>query len=360
MSGSSNVGSRSRLPVTVLTGFLGSGKTTLLSKLVKHPDVANTAVVVNELGEIGLDHFLVTAGDEDVVLLDSGCLCCTISNTLGDTLGDLFFRRVRAEVPAFERVIIETTGLADPAPILHTLMTDGFVTRHYRLDGVVATVDGVHGLGQLEQHREALKQAAVADRILITKADLVTADRVQALRERLRGLNPAAPILEAIHGAVEPSQIFDVGLFDGNGKSMDVGRWLQAEAYADGHEEHGRNVNRHDEGIRASCLYFDFPVSWAGYAAWIARLRTFEGENLLRVKGLMRLGDREAPYVVQAVQHVFGEPIRLTDWPSEDTRSRLVFITRDMDRSIIEASRDALRGAHGTRRPAASRAVAAQ
>ena len=228
-------------------------------------------------------------------------------------------------------------------------MTDKFVARHYVVGGIVATIDGLNALGQLDSHAEAVKQAAVADRLLVTKSDVAPRARLDALVERLAVLNPAARTREIAHGQVAVEDVIDIGLFDRSAKPAEALRWLRDEAYAAAaaHEHGGsraHDVNRHDDRIRAYCAYFDFSVSWAGYAAWTAAMRRYPGDRLLRVKGLMRLGDRARPYVVQAVQHVFGEPIRIEDWPGDDPRGRLVFITCDLDQAIVAESLGVLRG----------------
>jgi G3E family GTPase len=306
---------------------------------------------------VGLDHLLVERASEDFVVLNSGCLCCTVRGDLITTLRDLFLRRVRGEIPEFQRIVIETTGLADPAPVLHTLMTDPLIAARYRLDGVVATVDAVNGMRTLDGHAEAVKQAAVADRILLTKQDLASSDQVGALTARLRGLNAGTPILPVADGAVDPAVIFNIGLYDPASKSVEVQRWLHDEAYAvehvhqhqhdhaheaeddhdHGHETGHHDVNRHDDRIHAFCVVRDAPVLWDAFAAWLDIMAAMRGDDLLRVKGIVNIVDRPGrPVVVHGVQHLFHPPTLLEAWPSEDHRTRLVFIVRDIEREAIE------------------------
>ncbi len=326
-----------RLPVSVLTGFLGSGKTTLLGRLIRQPDMGRTAVVINEFGEIGLDHELVESVDEDTVVMDSGCLCCTIRGDLVETLRRLIRKRAGGDVPPFDRVVIETTGLADPAPILHTLMTDPVVTARFRLDGVVTTVDAIHGAAQLDSHPESVKQAAVADRILVTKPDLVP--DTAALEERLHDINPAAPVHRVTLGEIPAATLFNAGLYDPTTKSTDVERWLKEEAYAGAqahHHHHDHDVNRHDDRIRAYCLSYDRPIDWPSFVDWIEALTTVHGDRLLRLKGILNVAGAEGPVAVHGIHHVFHPPAMLAEWPSEDRRSRLVMITRDLPREPVE------------------------
>ena len=368
MSEAPEIRTTERLPVSVLTGFLGSGKTTLLKHLLTQPGLDKVAVIVNEFGEIGLDHTLIESSSEGVVLLNSGCLCCTVRGDLIDTMRNLFLKRVRGEVPEFDRVVIETTGLADPAPILHTLMSDPLVAARFRLDGVVTTVDAVHGTSQLDAQPEPVKQAAVADRIVLTKTDIAEPKAVEALVDRLRRLNPAAPIERATLGKIDPRKLMDCGLYDPKTKTADVAKWLNEEAYADEHghdhhHDHGHDhdhdhdhdhhdhdhdhakldVNRHDDRIRAFCLSFDRPFAWAEIAEALDLFAQTHGPNLLRVKGILNVNESEKPIVVHGVQHLFHPPATLQAWPpGDDKRSRLVFITRDLDREYVEKSLDAL------------------
>jgi G3E family GTPase len=329
------------IPVTLLTGFLGSGKTTVLNHVLQQPGMAETAVIVNEFGEIGIDHLLVERATDEVVLLNSGCLCCTVRSDIADTLLDLFVGRANARLPQFRRVVIETTGLADPAPILHTLISDPLVAARYSLDGVVTTVDAVNGGGTLDRQPEAVKQAAVADRLLLTKADLADPAQAAALTARLAALNPSAPIVRVAQGAVDPALLFNLGFYDPQTKSVDVQRWLRDEAFEAGHEhdhDHEQlDVNRHDERIRAFCITRDEPISWAALSTWLDALATMRGDDLLRLKAIVALSDRPGePVVVHGVQHLFHPPVLLPQWPSDDHRTRMVFITRDLPREAIE------------------------
>ena len=325
------------IPVTLLTGFLGAGKTTLLNRLLKHPDLADTAVLVNEFGEIGLDHLLVETLDEDTVLLNAGCLCCTVRGDLVRALRDLAVRVEGGK--AIRRVVVETTGLADPAPIIQTLMADPMVLYRYRLDGVVTLVDAATGMATLDTQMEAVKQAAVADRIVLTKSDLSTPDGVSALWSRLRALNPGAPLLNALHGDVEPEALLNCGLFDATRKHPEVTRWLDAEAYAaaaHGHPPH-HAPNRHDARIQSFCLTFDAPLPWDGLSAWLEVLAMTRGGSVLRIKGILNLVGEDRPMAIHGVQHLFHPPVRLAAWPDgDDRRSRLVFILRDLDRAVVE------------------------
>jgi G3E family GTPase len=304
--------------------------------------MAATAVIVNEFGEIGLDHLLVESATEDVVLLNNGCLCCTVRGDIVNTLTDLFVNRVKGRVPYFTRAVIETTGLADPAPVLHALISDPIVAERYMIDGVVTTVDAVNGAGTLDRQPEAVKQAAVADRLIVTKSDLAEPDVLAALRSRLRALNPGAPQLAAAHGVVDPAMLFGLGLFDPQTKSVEVQRWLNDEALAahhadddDGHHHH--DVNRHDERIRAFCITRDRPISWNALSGWLDALASMRGDDLLRFKAIVAIADRpDQPVVLHGVQHLFHPPVLLPKWPSEDRRTRMVFITRDLPQATIE------------------------
>jgi len=344
--------------VSLLTGFLGSGKTTLLNRLLKRSDMGETAVLVNEFGDIGIDHSLVETVDESMVMLTTGCLCCAVQGDLARALRELFIRRVKGLVPEFRRVVIETTGLADPAPILHTLLNDPVVANRFQLDSVITTVDATHGRGQLDRHLEACKQAAVADRIVMTKTDLADAAAMDALAARIDAINPGAPIIRAAHGDVAPERLFGAGLYRPEAKSFDVQDWLHEEAFRGRaphehgsrhdhdhtHEEHDHATHRHDD-IEAFCLVRHEAIEWPAFVAWMQTLITHRGENLLRVKGIVNITGESQPIVIHGVQHVLYPPVRLTRWPNGDRRTRIVFITRGLERRIVENSLEILQQA---------------
>ncbi len=342
------------IPGSLITGFLGSGKTTLLNRLLAHPDMAETAVIVNEFGAIGLDHLLIETALEDAVLLQSGCICCTMRGDLVDTLASLAERRSKGEVPRFRRVLIESTGLADPAPILQTLMSAPEVVQHYRLDRVIATVDAVNAESQLDAHYESAKQAALADRLVLTKTDLVPAATAARVARRLKALNPTAPILTAIHGALAPAQLFDRGEGDPvrNGSALhDAPGHAHAGHDHAGHDHAGNGhagdaaTHAAHHGIETFALTCERPVSWQALSAWLASIASLRGADFLRLKGIVNVAGRTGPVVIHGVQHVFHPPRELARWPDADRRTRIVFITRNIPKALLEASFVAALGA---------------
>jgi len=330
------------IPVNVITGFLGSGKTTLLQRLLASPALADTAVLVNEFGEVGLDHHLLRRLDSEIVLLQSGCLCCTIRGDLSAAMRDLYSRRERGQVPAFRRLAVETTGLADPVPILSTVMAEPVLRHHFRLGNVVTTVDAVNGLMQLERHEESAKQAAVADRIVITKTDIADDRDLAELRRRLARLNPAAAQLQTAPGAaLDPDLILARDLYDLDGRAEEVRRWLKVEsehAPTAAAKHHHPDVNRHDASIHAFCLRFDRPLDWTAFGIWLTMLLQAHGTDILRVKAMLNVTGSPGPVVVHGVQHLVHPPDHLPQWPDDDHSSRIVFIVRGLSREAIERS----------------------
>jgi len=332
--------SYTRLPIVIVTGFLGSGKTTLLNRLLRHPQLHNTAVVVNEFGAVSLDHLLIRAAKEDVVVMDNGCMCCTLKGDVAQTLQDLFIKRTKMEIPEFERIIIETTGLADPAPIIHTLMSHSFLKTYFRLDSVITTVDGVYGLSELDEHYETVKQAAFADYLLLTKLDLAKQDAIDHLTQRLRRLNPAATLLS--NDTLDIAQLLTTSHYDPTTKTLNVQQWLHPQAYRN-HQPSAWETEtllepiHHDKYIQSFCIEYAKPLAWQVINRWFQQLTALRGKDLLRIKGLLYTKETDLPIIVQGVQHLFQPPTTLPAWPNNSPpRSQIVFITRNIKKTVIE------------------------
>lgn len=343
-----------RIPVIILTGFLGAGKTTLLNHLLGNAALARTAVLINEFGAVGVDHHLVDKIDETLLLLDSGCICCSVQGDLVRALKNIFSRAARREIGPVDRVLIETTGMADPAPVIHTLMEDPFIGDRFRCDGVVTAVDATLGASQMDAHREALRQVVMADRLLITKCDLASVDERAQLGERLARLNPGAEQIEIFNGQPPAEAISSCGLYDATSKSPDVARWL-GEERALAEAAHARSLarppswrkggevasvpRRHDELVTSFVLRFDQPLDWLGFCDGLGLLLEVFGERILRIKGLLDIAGDPQPRVVQCVQHVAYPPTSLAAWPDQgpfaDRRSRLVFIVRELQPEAV-------------------------
>jgi G3E family GTPase len=323
-------------PVTLITGCLGSGKTTLLQRLLLDPALSDTAVLINEFGEIGLDHHLLERIDEAMVMLQSGCVCCTIRGELSTAIKDLHSRRERSLLPPFRRLVIESTGLADPFPILSTVRSDPVLRHHFCLGNVITTVDAVNGARQLDAQPESIKQVAVADRLVLTKTDLATAEVADCLTQRLRHINPGAPLWRGAEDDLDADALLSV---DGDG----VEHRQRADRLGDtGHTPD--HHHRHADDIRTLALSFDEPVDWTRFGIWLTMLLHRHGDALLRVKGILNVADAETPVAVHAVQHLVHPPRHLGAWPDGDRRSRLVFIARGLDPVVIERSFRAFSG----------------
>lgn len=329
-----------RIPVTLLTGFLGSGKTTLLSKLLSHSGMKDTAIVINELGEAGLDHILARTVEsqhiaDNTVLLESGCLCCTLSNEMADTLRDLFFRRALGAIPEFQRLVIETTGMADPGPIMANLLNEPVINSTYRLDAVVVTIDSVYGLEQIEKHIEARKQAAVADVLLLTKIDLVAPEQLAILTDKLAVLNPGANVHRIKQGDIDPQAIINVGLFDPATRKAQPQRWLR-EIKKPGLLPRGTLPSQnHADGISSFTVTLPKPLNWDQLEPVLHWLCATFSEELLRMKGIVHAEDQEAPLAIHAVHNTLYPPTLLKGWDEDEPITRIVLIGKDLDEDRI-------------------------
>ncbi len=328
-----------RIPVTLLTGFLGSGKTTLLNKLLSHSGMKDTAVIINELGEEGLDHILAQNVDssyvaDNAVLLQNGCLCCTLSNELADTMRDLYFKRSMEAIPQFSRLVIETTGMADPGPIMANLMNEPVIESVYRLDAVIVTIDAMYGSQQLAEHDEARKQAAVADVLLITKTDIATAGQTSALKEKLISINPGATQHKVLNGEIEPDFIIDVGLFDPTGKRAEPERWLRAPLKPVNNLG-GKLPTPHQDAISSFTVTLPTAIIWKSFKPILLKLCQTHGEQLLRLKGILHVDDQPHPLAIHAVHFTPYPATLLMDWKEDKPTSRVVCIGKGLDEAAI-------------------------
>jgi len=343
MNSSSVEAATRAIPVTVLTGFLGSGKTTLLQRLLQSPKLARTVVLINELGEIGLDHLLVERVDESLVLLQSGCICCSIRDDLKTALRELLSRRERGEIPEFDRVVIETTGIADPGPILYTLLGEPVVRHHFQSGNVVTTVDAVNASLHLSRNPEGVKQVAAADWLVITKTDLADPAQVTAVRDELGRINPSAGTLDALHDQIDPDSLLAPGRFESKPH-------LAMQATAGGYLG---ELRRHSVQVASLSIALDEPLDWTAFGIWLSMLLNRHGDNVLRVKGILQVQGMATPVFINAVQHIVHPPQHLERWPTADHRSRIVFITRGIDHARLRRSLAAFSNARVTDESAA-------
>ena len=337
--------SSQRLPIHVITGFLGSGKTTLLNHLLHQDEMQNTAVIVNEFGEISIDHLLVQTSTEDIMRLAGGCLCCSVRTDLVKTLEYLYQQRQDKTVDKFQRVVIETSGLADPAPILRTLLDDEFVSQYFRLENVITTVDAVYGATQLKEHEESVKQAALAHHLLLTKTDLQDdAKALDALQQRLRQLNPAAKHYDLHQGIPDVETLFHERVLKAEQQAL--AQWLQSDAYKNSDEHHHHHHHEHishERYIHSFCFEYDAPLPWKTLEHWLQQLTRLRGKDLLRVKGIVYTQETELPVIIQGVQHIFQAPSTLSSWPDAGHKhTQIVFITRNISQSLIKQSLETL------------------
>ncbi|GAB4071191.1 GTP-binding protein [Ancylobacter sonchi] len=327
------------IPVILITGFLGSGKTTLLNHLLRDPGMADSAVIINEFGDVAIDHLLVESAIENTVVLQSGCICCTVRGDLVDTLDDLCAKVARGELPPFSRIAIETTGLADPAALVRAFLTERTLVTRFALRAVVTTVDAVNGAGQLDAFAEARHQAALADILVLTKSDLAAPAAVTDLTNRLKAINPGAALLPVVQGAIAPDDLFARVPDTPSRAGGDVLAWLNSGAFA---SEEGSPRSAHDDGIRAFAVTLDRPVTREALRGWLRSVLSLRGADLLRMKGIVALRGEAAPMVVHAVQAVLHPPVQLSAWPSDDHTTRIVFITRNVEAEALRNSLEVL------------------
>ncbi len=337
------------IPMTVLTGFLGSGKTTLLKALLAQPEMAGTAVIVNEFGEVGLDDALIEAANEETVLLPSGCVCCAVRDDLVAALNRLYSEMAEGRIPDLNRVVLETSGLADPAPIAHTLMTNDTLFRLFQLDGIVTTVDAELLPGQLAEAFETAKQIAMADRIILTKVDRVDGEAITRVKALVRELNPAADTHEVVNGNGAATLLSGLASFEPVATKARATDWLSDDAYGEAHDcaggdcdhpfhhrEGGHDhAHQHTHGVTSFALTFDAPLDGKKLSFALELLRMTHGDKLLRLKGIVAVDGEPLPFVVHGVQHVFYPPTTLEAWPGDDRRSRFVFITKDLGEAAV-------------------------
>lgn len=326
------------IPVNIITGFLGSGKTTLLKEILQKSEFNDTAVIVNEFGEVGLDHIILEEVEEGVLLLESGCICCTIRSDIQETIRSLQVKAAAGTIPSFKRLIIETTGLADPAPIVSTIAAEPIIRNHFRIGNIICTLDGIAGATTLNTHEEGTKQLAVADRILITKTDLVTLGKIKSLEKQAQGINPLAQIGHSNGTNFDVSLLFEEDINDPSKRVQEIERWFDSDRLADLKDHHHAHAQQHGLGLKSFVIAFDEPIDWTVFGIWLTSLLHAYGEKILRVKGLLNVEESSTPVILHGVQHIVHAPMHLERWPSEDRRSQIIFITKGISEDAIRTS----------------------
>lgn len=345
-----------RTPVTVLTGSLGSGKTTLLRRLLADERMSRTAVVINEFGEVGLDHLLLRQVTDNAVVLQNGCICCTIRSDIQTSFRELIDGRSSGAFGAFDRIVLETTGLADPAPIVQTLISDPMLRHQTQLSNIVCAVDSLHGLDQIASYSEVLRQVAVADRLVMTKTDLATGPDVERLRENLRQLNPTAQLLEAAADDVDLYELFTQDGFDSRSHEEEVRRWLAVlpsiASIEDRRDHHVHVGGSRHHGVDSFVFRTDRRVDWSAFGVWLSAFVHRYGGQILRIKGLLDVPEARGPIVLNVVQNVIHQPAHLDQWPDEDHSSRIVFIVDGLSCARVQRSLQLFLDSAGAKRPA--------